>query len=70
MKSDLEEYAEVQGIDWKRQGADGAITKSPLGGQATGAKPTDRGQCGTKRSVLVEAKDVPIAIEVGPAQRH
>jgi putative transposase len=70
MKSDLEEYAEMQGIDWKWQGADGAITKSPLGGQATGANPTDRGQCGTKRSVLVEAKDVPIAIEVGPAQRH
>src|SRR3954468_3862835 len=32
-KSGLEEYAEVKGIDWKWQAADGAITKSPLGGQ-------------------------------------
>jgi hypothetical protein len=28
-KSDLEEYAEVRGIDWKWQAADGVITKSP-----------------------------------------
>jgi putative transposase len=69
-KSGLEEYAEVRGIDWKWQAADGATTKSPLGGQATGANPTDRGKGGTKRSLLVEAKGVPIAIEVGPAQRH
>jgi putative transposase len=69
-KSGLEEYAEVQRIDWEWQGADGAITKSLLGEQAMGANPTDRGQCGTKRSVLVEAQGVPIAIEVGPAQRH
>ena len=47
-KSGLEEYAEVRGIDWKWQAADGAITKSPLGGQATGANPTDRGKRGTK----------------------
>jgi putative transposase len=69
-KSGLEEYAEVQGIDWKWHAADGPITKAPLGGQATGANPTDRGQCGTKRSVLVETKGVPIVLEVGPAQRH
>ena len=68
-KSGLEEYAEVQGIDWKWQAVDGAITKSPLGGQATGANPTDRGKCGTKRSMLVEAQGVPIGLEVGPAQR-
>ena len=69
-KSGLEEYAEVRGIDWKWQAADGAITKSPLGGQATGANPTDRGKRGTKRSMLVETKGVPIALGVGPAQRH
>jgi putative transposase len=68
-KSGLEEYAEVRGIDWKWQGVDGVITKSPLGGPATGVNPTDRGQCGTKRSMLVEAHGVPIALEVGPAQR-
>jgi putative transposase len=69
-KSGLEEYDELKGINWKWQAADGAITKAPLGGQATGANPTDRGKCGTKRSVLVEAKGVPLALEIGPAQRH
>jgi putative transposase len=68
-KSGLEEYAELKGIDWKWQAADGAITKAPLGGQATGANPTDRGKRGTKRSMLAEAQGVPIALEVGPAQR-
>ena len=68
-KSGLEEYAEVRGIDWKWQAADGVITKSPLGGPATGANPTDRGKRGTKRSMLVESKGVPRALEVGPAQR-
>jgi putative transposase len=66
----LSEYDEVKGIDWKWQAADGALTKAPLGGQATGANPTDRAKRGTKRSLLVEAKGVPLAIEVGSAQRH
>jgi hypothetical protein len=59
-KSGLEEYAEVRGIEWKWQAADGAITKAPLGGPATGANPTDRGKRGTKRSMLAEAQGVPI----------
>jgi putative transposase len=66
----LEEYDEVKGLDWKWQAADGAITKAPLGGEATGANPTDRAKRGTKRSLLVEDKGVPLAIEVGPAHRH
>jgi putative transposase len=66
----LEEYDELKGIEWKWQAADAAITKAPLGGEATGANPTDRAKRGTKRSLLVEARGVPLAIEVGPAQRH
>jgi putative transposase len=63
-------YDEVKGINWQWQAADAAMTKAPLGDQATGANPTDRAKLGTKRSLLVEAKGVPLAIEVGPAQRH
>lgn len=66
----LEEYDELKGIEWQWQSVDGAITKAPLGGQATGKNPTDRAKCGVKRSLLVEARGVPLAIEVGPANRH
>jgi len=69
-KASLKEYDETKGLEWKWQAVDAASTKAPLGGQATGASPTDRGKRGTKRSLLVEAKGVPLAIEVGPAQRH
>jgi putative transposase len=69
-RAGLQEYDEVIGLEWKWQAADGAITKAPLGGQATGKNPVDRAKLGTKRSLLVEAKGVPLAIEVGPANRH
>ena len=66
----LQEYDEIKGIQWKWQALDAASTKAPLGGQSTGANPTDRAKRGVKRSLLVEAKGVPLAIEVGPANRH
>lgn len=69
-QSALQEYDEVKGLQWKWQAADGAITKAPLGGAETGKNPTDRSKSGTKRSLLVEGKGLPIAIEVGPASRH
>jgi putative transposase len=69
-RAGLQEYDEVKGLNWQWQAADAAMTKAPLGGEATGANPTDRSKRGTKRSLLVEAKGVPLAIEVGPAQRH
>jgi putative transposase len=69
-RAGLEEYDELRGIKWKWQAVDGAITKAPLGGQSTGPNPTDRAKRGTKRSLLVEAKGIPLAIEVGPASRH
>jgi len=66
----LMEYDEVKGLEWKWQAADGAITKAPLGGGATGQNPTDRGKSGTKRSLLVEGTGIPLAIEVTSANRH
>lgn len=40
----LAEYDELKGIAWRWQSADGAMNKSPLGGEATGPNPTDRGK--------------------------
>lgn len=42
----LLDYDEQVGIDWTWLAADGAMTKAPLGGQATGPNPTDRAKKG------------------------
>src|SRR5215210_2667130 len=42
----LLEYDERVGIDWSFLAADGAMTKAPLGGSATGPNPTDRAKRG------------------------
>jgi len=41
-------YDETKGIDWKWVSVDGAMTKAPLGGEETGANPTDRAKKGLK----------------------
>jgi len=40
----LERYDELKGIGWEWQSVDGCMTKSPLGGEAVGKNPTDRGK--------------------------
>jgi putative transposase len=46
------------------------MTKAPLGGQGTGANPTDRGKKGTKRSLLTDGKGIPLSVVVDGANRH
>jgi hypothetical protein len=41
-----------------------------LGEKSTGANPTDRAKSGTKRSMVVDGKGVPIGITVDAANRH
>jgi transposase len=43
-RAGLAAYAEMGDIQWERQCIDGATTKAPLGGEATGPNPTDRGK--------------------------
>lgn len=43
-------YDEKKGIDWRWLSIDGAMTKSPLGGELTGANPTDRAKKGLKEA--------------------
>jgi putative transposase len=66
----LERYDDVLGIDWKWLSLDGCITKAPLGGEETGRSPVDRGKSGTKRSVLVDGRGVPLSVVVAGANRH
>jgi putative transposase len=63
-------YDEAVGIDWKWQALDAAITKAPLGGEATGPSPVDRAKCGTKRSVLTDRRGAPLSIVVTAANTH
>lgn len=44
----LAEYDDLQGIDWKWQSMDGAMTKSPLGGEKNREKPDRSGQVGSQ----------------------
>ena len=66
----LKEYEELRGIQWRWQAIDSATTKAPLGGEATGKSPVDRGKLGTKRHVLTDQRGAPIGVEVTGANRH
>jgi len=45
-KASLLEYDELQGIEWNWQSVDGAMTKSPLGGEKNRQKPDRSRQAG------------------------
>lgn len=66
----LEEYDDLIGLDMEWQSIDGAMAKSPLGGEKTGKNPTDRGKLGTKRSLQTDAAGIPIGVEVAGANVH
>lgn len=65
----LQEYDELKEIRWAYQAMDGAMTKAPLGGGATGPNPTDRSKQGTKQSILVDGRGVPLGVAVAGANR-
>jgi transposase len=58
----VEQFDELQGIDWAWLSMDGAMTKAPLGGEATGPNPTDRAKSGVKRSLLTEGHGIPLGL--------
>lgn len=60
-------YDEVKCIAWMIQSIDGSLTKAPLAQEAVGPNPTDRGKQGSKRSLLVEGRGLPIALVVSGA---
>ncbi len=62
-------YDELQGLDWQWQSGDGAMTKAPLGSEAIGPNPTDRGKQGTKRSLVVDGNGIPLAVVPAGANR-
>ena len=70
-KQGLLAYDELSGIDWSWLAMDGTMTKAPLAGsEKTGRNPTDRGKQGVKRSLLTEAKGIPLSVVIDGANRH
>jgi transposase len=63
-------YDQRKRIQWEWQAMDGAMTKAPLGGEATGPNPTDRAKSGTKRCLLTDGRGVPLAAAVDSANRN
>src|SRR5205823_1249174 len=66
----LAAYERMIGLDLEELAVDGCMTKAPSGGEVAGRSPVDRGKQGLKRSVLVEAKGLPIHIVSAGANRH
>jgi transposase len=52
-KNGLEEYDEFKGIRWRWQSVDGAMTKSPLGGEKKRAQPDGSGKAGRQAQPVV-----------------
>lgn len=69
-RAGINQFDELQGLDWAWLSMDGTITKAPLGGEATGPNPTDRAKSGVKRSLLSEGHGVPLGVAVAGANRH
>jgi Transposase DDE domain len=66
----LEAYDRFIGLELTDVAVDGCITKAPCGGEKAGRNPVDRGKQGTKRSVAVDARGIPIGAATAPANRH
>src|SRR5918995_1113988 len=61
---------EVIGLELSDVSVDGCITKAPCGGDKSGTSPVDRGKRGIKRSTMVDANGIPLAVVAAGANRH
>jgi hypothetical protein len=66
----LEAYDRLIGLELGDLAVDGCITKAPCGGEKAGRSPVDRGKGGVKRSMVVDAKGIPLGSVIAPANHH
>jgi transposase len=66
----LEAYDRMVGLELSDVAVDCCITKAPCGGEKAGGSPVDRGKGGTKRSVAVDGRGIPLGTLTAPANRH
>ncbi len=70
MQLALESYDRIVGLVLDQIAVDGAITKAPGGGEATGRSPADRGKQGLKRSGMTDGYGIPLGRVLAGANRH
>lgn len=66
----LAAYDRTIGLELGDLAVDTCITKAPCGGERAGKSPVDRSKRGVKRSVVVDAKGIPLGSVSAPANRH
>ena len=66
----LEAYDRFIGLEVGEMAVDCCITKAPCGGEKAGTNPVDRAKQGTKRSMAVDERGIPLATVSAPANRH
>lgn len=66
----LDAYDRIVGLLLNDLAVDGCITKAPGGGEVAGRSPVDRGKQGMKRSLMVEARGIPLDRVLAGANRH
>ena len=65
-----EAYDRAIGLDLSDVAVDCCVTKAPCGGEKAGRSPVDRGKQGLKRSMMVDARGIPLGVVSAPANRH
>jgi transposase len=63
-------YDRLIGLELLDVSVDGCITKAPYGGAKSGTSPVDRGKRDIKRSTMVDANGIPLAVVAAGANRH
>ncbi len=63
-------YDRIVGLELSDVAVDCCITKAPCGGEKAGRSPVDRGKRGMKRSMMVDARGIPLGAVSAPANRH
>ena len=66
----LDAYDKMIGLDMGNLAVDGCIVKAPCGGEAAGRSPVDRGKLGTKRSLLVDGRGIPLGCVIAGANSN
>ncbi len=62
----LDAYDRMVGLELTEVAVDCCITKAPCGGEKAGRSPVDRGKGGTKRSVAVDGRGIPLGAVTAP----
>lgn len=70
LRTTLEGYDRMIGLNLEDLSVDGSITKSPCGGEVSGRSPVDRGKQGTKRSVVGDGDGIPLHLVAARANNH